>query len=582
MLHASPVDRAILALAAWGIGAGLPVAARAQLAASNNVILAAGSTTPRSAEDRAADIASVLDFGADKGGNADISTILQNLDATLSGRAIVLPPGNYLFNNTAWANGTNSNLVVSLGAKIVGSGAPQVEYGGTGSFNAAALNLDRFDSNNGEWVIQRNNAYLAPIATTAKTHGLTGFLFQGMEQDAGVYTNTGSRSQVATMSGTAGMTGYASQPEIGDANQYGSISGYDAQMKVDSGSDGQVSGMAITIDNNGSDAPYDQTAGTKNGYSAFAGGGTPSTIALNIGGNGSYWHTGIQIARAGIGAASTDRALVLRDFVNRDANGYPVDLAYLNQDGSATFANLTANANGVVGGTLGVAGTVTAPTFSGALSGNATTATTAGNVTGTVAIAHGGTGATSASAALTALGAAPLASPAFTGTVTANTLSSSAATITGGTINGTTLGATTASTGKFTTLTATGAASLQSTLAVTGAATLSSTLSASSHGRLATGTTPTVGSNACGSTTQGTISGTDQAFTLTVGTASVTSCTVTFGSAFATAPVCVFAPANAAAAAQGTTAAYLSSTSTTTFVLAGTALASTKYTVHCM
>ena len=37
-------------------------------------------------------------------------------------------------------------------------------------------------------------------------------------------------------------------------------------------------------------------------------------------------------------------------------------------------------------------GTVTAPTFSGALAGNATTSTTAGNVTGVVAVANGGTG----------------------------------------------------------------------------------------------------------------------------------------------------------------------------------------------
>jgi hypothetical protein len=50
---------------------------------------------------------------------------------------------------------------------------------------------------------------------------------------------------------------------------------------------------------------------------------------------------------------------------------------------------------------------------------NQNTTGTAANVTGTVALANGGTGATSASAALTALGAAPLASPTFTGTVTA-------------------------------------------------------------------------------------------------------------------------------------------------------------------
>lgn len=45
----------------------------------------------------------------------------------------------------------------------------------------------------------------------------------------------------------------------------------------------------------------------------------------------------------------------------------------------------------------------------------------AGNVTGTVAIANGGTGATTAGAALTNLGAAPLASPTFTGTPAAPT-----------------------------------------------------------------------------------------------------------------------------------------------------------------
>lgn len=54
-------------------------------------------------------------------------------------------------------------------------------------------------------------------------------------------------------------------------------------------------------------------------------------------------------------------------------------------------------------------GTVTAPTFAGALTGNAstatsaTTATTAGNVSGTVAIGNGGTGQTTANAALNAL-----------------------------------------------------------------------------------------------------------------------------------------------------------------------------------
>lgn len=52
---------------------------------------------------------------------------------------------------------------------------------------------------------------------------------------------------------------------------------------------------------------------------------------------------------------------------------------------------------------------------------NQNTTGTAANVTGTVAIANGGTGATTAAAALTALGAASLAGPAFTGNPTAPT-----------------------------------------------------------------------------------------------------------------------------------------------------------------
>jgi trimeric autotransporter adhesin len=50
---------------------------------------------------------------------------------------------------------------------------------------------------------------------------------------------------------------------------------------------------------------------------------------------------------------------------------------------------------------------------------NQNTTGNAANVTGTVAVANGGTGATTAPAALTALGAAPIASPTFTGTLTA-------------------------------------------------------------------------------------------------------------------------------------------------------------------
>jgi len=77
-----------------------------------------------------------------------------------------------------------------------------------------------------------------------------------------------------------------------------------------------------------------------------------------------------------------------------------------------TFAGVKTFSNGIVGNVTG--------NVSGNVTGNAstaTTATTATSVSGTVAIANGGTGATTASGALTNLGAAPIASPTFTGTV---------------------------------------------------------------------------------------------------------------------------------------------------------------------
>jgi hypothetical protein len=67
---------------------------------------------------------------------------------------------------------------------------------------------------------------------------------------------------------------------------------------------------------------------------------------------------------------------------------------------------------------------------------NQNTTGTAANVSGTVAVLNGGTGATTAAAALTNLGAAPIASPTFTGSVTAPIYASTPQALTAGsTIN---------------------------------------------------------------------------------------------------------------------------------------------------
>jgi hypothetical protein len=92
---------------------------------------------------------------------------------------------------------------------------------------------------------------------------------------------------------------------------------------------------------------------------------------------------------------------------------------------------------------------------------NQNTTGTASNVTGTVAVANGGTGATtltgyvkgSGTSAFTA--SATIPSGDISGLGTMSTQNANSVAITGGTINGTTIGATTATTGKFTTVTAT-------------------------------------------------------------------------------------------------------------------------------
>jgi predicted aconitase with swiveling domain len=146
------------------------------------------------------------------------------------------------------------------------------------------------------------------------------------------------------------------------------------------------------------------------------------TVAVGNGGTGATTLTGLLL-----GNGSSAVTTITDSHTNWDA-------AYTAAVTNATASN---NASTIVmrdSSKNFSAGTITATSFSGPLTGNVTgnVSGTAANVTGTVAVGNGGTGATSASAALTNLGAAPLASPTFTGTVTAPTLSVTGnATVTG-------------------------------------------------------------------------------------------------------------------------------------------------------
>jgi hypothetical protein len=104
-----------------------------------------------------------------------------------------------------------------------------------------------------------------------------------------------------------------------------------------------------------------------------------------------------------------------------------------------------------------------------------------------------------------------------------------------------------------------------------------------------TGSPPTIASNACGSTTQGVVAsgGNDNDFKVTVGTTSVSSCTISFANTWLTAPsACVTEAADILASAVTTTKPYISSISTTQMVIsqgtgATVTLDSAAYYIHC-
>ncbi|MFN5090159.1 MAG: beta strand repeat-containing protein [Bacteroidota bacterium] len=131
------------------------------------------------------------------------------------------------------------------------------------------------------------------------------------------------------------------------------------------------------------------------------------------------------------GNASTATKLAATKNINGIAFDGSSDITVTADAGTLSGTTLKST---VVSSSLTSVGTLTNLTVTNPIAGSITG--NAANVSGTVALLNGGTGATTAAAALTNVGAAPVASPSFTGTVTAPIYASAPQALTAGsTIN---------------------------------------------------------------------------------------------------------------------------------------------------
>jgi hypothetical protein len=258
--------------------------------------------------------------------------------------------------------------------------------------------------------------------------------------DAKIATVSGSKVTGNITGSAANVTGIVpvanggtGQTTIAGVKAILGLSGTTVAIGASSGTTNQGAG-AIGV-GNGTGQTNQGSQSVAIGY--VAGNSNQGANSVAIGSNAAQGGQGTQSVAIGIAAnSSANNATALGGFssaphTNATAIGYQAvttanNTIQLGADG-VSVAGSTAITNVKTSGTL-TAGTVTYPNTHGTTgqvlsttgSGTLTwVAPSASSLSGTVAVANGGTGATTASGALTNLGAAPIASPTFTGTVTA-------------------------------------------------------------------------------------------------------------------------------------------------------------------
>ncbi len=275
----------------------------------------------------------------------------------------------------------------------------------------------------------------------------TSKIVDGAVTDSKITAVSGSKvsgniaGSAANVTGTVAVAnGGTGQTTISGVKAALGLSGTSVAIGASSGVTNQGAG-AVGI-GNGTGQTNQGSQSVAIGY--VAGNSNQGANSVAIGSNAAQGGQGAQAVAIGLAANSgANNSTALGAFssaghTNATAIGYQAvtsgnNTIQLGADG-VTIAGSTAITNVKTSGTL-TAGTVTYPNTHNSVAGQVLTtnasgvaswappAVSASTLSGTLAIANGGTGSTTATGALSNLGAAPIASPTFTGTPTAPTAS---------------------------------------------------------------------------------------------------------------------------------------------------------------